>query len=417
MNNHLIVEHSRVNDLDRDVDRKNALLPLAHVYVVVALWLFSTGSLPIFRAIGLGQAVYLLIYFVAMLGLLVPGWKSRTVNRNLPFLVVVTSIPVLSVLWSANAEISMQRVIALLGTTVFAYYFAAKFKYEQQHRILASLIFIVCVASVGLVALEPETGIDATGKWQAMFVNKNALGRFMGVGLAFSVLQLVHGQISRALTLTNAFLCSVLLVLSESKSALVVWLVALALIPLFRVMRLHRSVAVPTLILILGSGVYAFQRVWESSSEILDAMGKDSSLTGRTYLWDLVLVAIRERTLLGYGYGSFWLGWDGPSAEIWKKTGWDPPHAHMGYLDVWLELGLVGLGCVVVVLVVLLIRSFLSCLDYPSVTAYWTLMYVTMFIIYNFSESTVLKQNSYDWILFIVVMLNLGGLRPNRPDV
>jgi len=71
-------------------------------------------------------------------------------------------------------------------------------------------------------------------------------------------------------------------------------------------------------------------------------MGKDATLTGRTDLWPYVLDFISQRPLLGWGYRSFWQVDNPLAADLWKKLGWSPPHAHNGYLELLMDVGYVG---------------------------------------------------------------------------
>ena len=72
-------------------------------------------------------------------------------------------------------------------------------------------------------------------------------------------------------------------------------------------------------------------------------LGRDSSLTGRMDLWSLVVEAIGRRPWLGYGYQAFWVTPGGPADGIRMRLPFTVPHAHDGFLDVWLEIGAVGL--------------------------------------------------------------------------
>ena len=75
----------------------------------------------------------------------------------------------------------------------------------------------------------------------------------------------------------------------------------------------------------------------------------DSTLTGRTIIWDFASDEIARRPLLGWGYQSFWLvGLDAPSivdAPGWVKT---MPNAHNGFYDTTLEMGYVGYSLLLV---------------------------------------------------------------------
>lgn len=55
---------------------------------------------------------------------------------------------------------------------------------------------------------------------------------------------------------------------------------------------------------------------------ILGALGKDASLTGRTDVWEFVIDRIKDRPILGYGFGTFWNGLDGKSAYVVRAVRW-----------------------------------------------------------------------------------------------
>ena len=74
----------------------------------------------------------------------------------------------------------------------------------------------------------------------------------------------------------------------------------------------------------------------------LEAVGRDLTFTGRTTIWTHAIDAGMQHSMLGAGYRAFWTP-EGASyvyARIWAVIG----NGHNGYLDVWLELGFIGLG-------------------------------------------------------------------------
>jgi len=76
---------------------------------------------------------------------------------------------------------------------------------------------------------------------------------------------------------------------------------------------------------------------------IFEALGRDASLTGRLPVWNLVINAISDQPLLGYGYAGFWNVESHDTQFIWMRAGWPVTHAHDGYLQLVLEIGIVGL--------------------------------------------------------------------------
>jgi exopolysaccharide production protein ExoQ len=80
--------------------------------------------------------------------------------------------------------------------------------------------------------------------------------------------------------------------------------------------------------------------VFDADSTLIGALGRDSTLTGRTELWGEVL-EMGTNPLLGAGFESFWLG--ERLEKLWALHWWKPTQAHNGYLEVYLNLGASGL--------------------------------------------------------------------------
>ena len=84
--------------------------------------------------------------------------------------------------------------------------------------------------------------------------------------------------------------------------------------------------------------------VW---GQLLQFLGKNETLTDRTDVWRDVL-QIRINPFLGSGFESFWLG--DRLKIMWDKWPFHPVQAHNGYLETYLNLGLIGLAIMVAVL-------------------------------------------------------------------
>jgi exopolysaccharide production protein ExoQ len=94
-------------------------------------------------------------------------------------------------------------------------------------------------------------------------------------------------------------------------------------------------------------------------SELLNAVGKDTTLTGRTYLWGAALTSIQNHPILGVGYQAYWQIGSWGAEELWQisyvtnKTGY---HFHDSYLEVAVDLGLAGLSIFLLTFLVIIVR-------------------------------------------------------------
>jgi exopolysaccharide production protein ExoQ len=78
---------------------------------------------------------------------------------------------------------------------------------------------------------------------------------------------------------------------------------------------------------------------------VLGLFGKDSTLTGRTYLWEQGWNAVQKSPILGVGYAAYWVQGFAEAERLWNefyittRTGF---HFHNTYIEALVELGFVG---------------------------------------------------------------------------
>jgi len=133
-------------------------------------------------------------------------------------------------------------------------------------------------------------------------------------------------------------------------------------------------------------------------AEIAGAVGRDPTLTERTQIWDF-LTNMKTDPILGTGYDSFWLG--SRLQTVANQFGY-LNEAHDGYLEIYLNLGIVGL----VLFAAFLIVSYRSALGRSGQLAPLRSLGITLWsvlLIYNVTEA------AFSWSL-IWIMFLLGSL-------
>ena len=135
---------------------------------------------------------------------------------------------------------------------------------------------------------------------------------------------------------------------------------------------------------------------------VLSVLGKDATLTGRTVLWSAVVERIEDRPLLGYGYSAFWEATGVQSEQVRTAVGWDTPHSHNGLLDVWLDLGLIGVLALVAAYVVALKRAWTALRASMQLNGVWAMTFLVMLFLGNATESSI-SQSFLIWTVFVAV--------------
>ena len=146
---------------------------------------------------------------------------------------------------------------------------------------------------------------------------------------------------------------------------------------------------------------------------VFNLLGRDASMSGRTKIWSLVLAKAKLRPWLGYGFEAFWLGEQGVSIDIKPALGFSPSHAHSGYLDLVLYLGIVGLMPIVICLVVKGVQAVRQALQAQCAADIWPLTYLTLFSVFNLVESHMFQNKKIMWVLFVAVVCDMRSLRAN----
>jgi O-antigen ligase len=132
----------------------------------------------------------------------------------------------------------------------------------------------------------------------------------------------------------------------------------------------------------------------------------DSTLTGRTIIWEFLQYEIGRRPLVGWGYQSFWLVPNSPSAEA---SGWVSlmPNAHNGYYDTTVEMGYVGLAFLYVFIIATL-HGIGRVADRDPARARLLLSLVLFFIMWNYFESLWMRGFEFLWVVFLIAAAEIG---------
>jgi exopolysaccharide production protein ExoQ len=350
-------------------------------------------------------------------------WDTRLLRQN-PWLFALTALPVLSVLWSDAPWITALRAAALIGTTLLGLYLGLRFKSIELLRLLGWSLGIAAVLSCLVAWLIPSYGRGTgvfEGEWIGVFQHKNTLGSVMALGfLVFFMLR----RASRTGKWLFWCLCLLSLVLvflanSVTSEAACVFLASIMFYGAFVRPRVNSPFRRFCIVFFLAAT--ATLQMYLRFDSILNALGRDETLTGRLIIWSLVWPIVQQRFLLGYGYGGFWLGLDGPSEDVWKVFGEQSVyHAHNGYLEIWTGCGLAGVILLILCMIAVLRKAVTRSRNLPIAGNNWPLYLFLFLAFHNLAEPTFLAMNHIFWLVFVAVAIQLSRpeeilVREKRP--
>ena len=353
---------------------------------------------------------------ILAVGLLVLVNRGRQVGRllraNWPILLFF-SYCALSVLWSDYSEVAFKRWIKDLGDlTMVLIVLTDRHPRAAITRLLSRTGFLLLPLSILFIKYFPDLGRTyIRWSWVPTLVgvttNKNTLGMIclvLGLGSLWRLLgefRREEGVRSKGpLIAQSALLMTVMWLLWQADSATSssCFVLASSLLVATSLFRWGRKPAAAHL-LVMAALCGTFFAVF-IAPDLLSVVGRDPTLTGRTEIWNRVLGMVGN-PLLGTGFESFWLG--ERLQSLWRIYWWHPNEAHNGYLEVYLNLGWIG----VALLAVLLVRGYrnvIVALQQDLNVGSLRLAYFVAAVTYNLTEAGFRILHPV-WIFFLLATI------------
>ncbi len=330
------------------------------------------------------------------------------------FIWILTPIVYASSIWSLNPDYTEKFMVEILQMTSFALYFATRFTIKQQVRLVAWTFAIGAVVSIFVVWRYPGAGLhwhDHPGSWKGIYDYKNTFGSMMVIGSIALLLVPVDSLKHQRYKWGFFFLSLAMIYFSTSKTSLIVAFLVFVILYFYRKFRWQGKLSIVFLdlgVLIVGAISTLVVTLW---IEILSAFGKDPTLTGRLPMWGRIFDRLfTEQPLLGFGRGGFWADESNYAIEAGMAVTerYLPPHAHNGYIDLALDVGLIGLSLFLISLTIAYIRSLKLAYNSQNSENVWPLAFLLFLSLNNMSESYLLRLANVYWVLYMTTALSLG---------
>jgi O-antigen ligase len=283
-------------------------------------------------------------------------------RRNSAF-VLLGIIIVASSLWSIHPGISFWHSGSYFLMMLIVAYLSGRFSMDDLMQVLSFSFALSAIGSFLFVAAYPQYGImpdEQTGVpfWRGTFLHKNLLGWAMMIGVFVNSYIFANSARRSRLHLVLLIGCFVLVVLSGSGTAFVCSLWYLMGTCIYLLWTRARRIALGIFPGLAALGLMALIIVFSGDYDAGFALiGKDATLTGRTNIWAEVPKLIAERPLLGWGYDATWQPDDDYAVYAWNDAHWGAGGSHNSYLEVALQLGLIGALTTLAVIAIALWRS------------------------------------------------------------
>ena len=309
-------------------------------------------------------------------------------------------LAILSSFWSDAMSVTLRASIQYMTHIICALIAMRVISITTLTR--GALIGIIVVLLYSLLfGIYLFDALDGTFSFVGAFSSKNQLGFYASLGVIFaacSVLVLRQRDILwLGIAGVTGLISAYCLLASQSATSVITTAAVVALVIGFLPMGML-SPANRKMIFLALVGAGGLLVVASLQFGLLDAIlgifGKDSTLTGRTYLWQQGIEAAKTSPILGVGYQGFWVMGFYDAERLWDdffittRTGF---HFHNTYIETTVENGFVGLLLLVMVLYGTLIghlRSILVKKEDPQGLILFALC--ALFVVRSFVEIDII---------------------------
>jgi O-antigen ligase len=319
-----------------------------------------------------------------------------------------------SVLWSDYTLVSFKRWIKAVGLLVMVMLVLTEDDPVEALRwVFRKTALVLLPFSILLIKYYPEFGRSYSLAGGQMYTgvtgNKNMLGALCfiaGVFFVWDLLALRRGSVEGGrrtawIDILMLLMIGYLFQKANSATSLVCFVLGVGILVFLEMPGVkknvgHFGVYVVVSLLVFG----ALDVLFGLGEAIVSGLGRDMTLTGRVEIWDEV-IKMAENSVVGSGYESFWLG--DRAQRMWDIYSWGINQAHNGYIEMYLNLGIIGL----VMLILLMLTSYKNVLltlmsDHTMGSLRMALLLTTL--LYNFAEAAF--RIGLVWFIFFLSCLD-----------
>ena len=254
---------------------------------------------------------------------------------------------VISIFWADDHQLVMRRIFALIILCFSAFSMSINISLRQLPMVILWTSLLVLI--IGIFS-EFEAGIfslSIEGYRFAGTVHANAQAKNCAMLLvAATIMAKSDSRMTRLFYRSIMLIAFFFLLLTRSRTTFVSVMIALLVYNFYATKRSKILIYVYITVLVFCIAFLIFGDAFLSMLGAGVLLGRQeeeiTELHGRQTLWVLVIEYAKKRPICGYGFHGFWT--EGRVRAISDSEDWGPSASHSMYIELLVNLGLVGLG-------------------------------------------------------------------------
>jgi O-antigen ligase len=364
--------------------------------------------------------------------------EPKRILKQIPWpLIALLVLMPISIIYSNYQMFSAIASFAQYATSLFALFLAAAFSWRHLLRIFSNVVRVILGASLvfefvaaaivrGPIApifknYEGDTPPASAFYWtrahlfdgdriQGIVGNSNILAFIAMIGLVVFAIDYAVSATPKWLSASSFALAAAMLLLSKSAGvAFAVAAIAVAAIVALIVEGKDRDLRHRIYRWVWACAGVVSIVVLINRAEVFTFFGKTPDMTGRSTIWKLVLGLIAERPIQGWGWISHWMPGVEPFEGLVVINKVPYYQAHNAYLDMWLQLGGIGLLLLLILVAMTFVKLWRLGVRHTNPLYLWPMLVFFGLLAQNLTESRMLLE--IGWVLLVLM-----AVKANDPD-
>lgn len=323
-----------------------------------------------------------LIFIAAVIYyLLTARIKSRRYIITIIFLIFTG----MTILWTTKKVEAIKLYINFIGAcSYFVLFFCISYK-ENVLKTLKGYCNLLIISNILALTILPGVGFMGTDPKELVLSGIHLSRSTMIVYMNFCIF--IYAYYLKEFKLTDVkklriwimiFLATLIVILSKSSTGIITVVLFLPLLFFNRFKKLGKVLL--TISIAIGVALPLIKFTSSFLNNIIHGLfGKNLTFSGRTYIWQYALDKLIANPIVGSGFNSSMYLFQNKVVPIYERVA---AHAHNGFLEVYMQLGAIG----VIIIVLLLIFTFKQACRLKYKESIVIKSYLIVFIIFNFME-------------------------------
>jgi O-antigen ligase len=374
----------------------------------------------------MGWGIVLGLGILATIAYLIVFNAMPTIKRLPEPLILLVSLMGLSAIWSQYQAQTLLSFSLQVASVLFALFLANQFGWRQLLNVLSNTVRFILLASLlfeiyaGVTGpIEPffpnyegdppapaylwsQGNLFEGERIQGIVGNANLLAFVAVLGVLLFLIEFIVTAKSKIIPAVSLALALVMALLAQSAGMFVATLLisfaaAVAIVAEGKTPNVRHKVYARALLIL--SGIAALAAVFHA--QLFDFLGRSPDASGRFDIWQKVFSLVTEKPIEGWGWIGYWI----PGVEPWEGlieiNGVPMYQAHNALLDIWVQLGVVGLAVMLWLLIQSFVRLWRIAVRHTSPLYLYPLFVFLVIAAQSLTESRLLIEIS--WVLLVLL--------------